>query len=336
MRYVGGSGGKNIPSYYSEPKDTLDVVYIGGSTVFCDWAPMEAWNEFGFTSYDFSNNTIPPQVIKYCITEALKQQNPKLVIIDVVSFSIGDIMRDDEFVTNMYAEFALRNFTDGFHYSYNRYRMVQESVPKEYNRLDYHFDIAKYHVNTKAFIERDNIKNMIGTLHDYKKGNNCIPTYSTVEREDFSSVIETIHLTELMEGLLSDLLDYCDKLEKDVLFIVPPYGLTKDEFMKYNYMQRVVQERGYDFLNCNVEYHAIGLDEDTDYNDSNHLNIFGAIKYTHYLGDYVKVTYTLPDHRKDSKYVKWEKEYFYWEIFREDSKDTIRALMPTDIQQKMK
>ena len=41
----------------------------------------------------------------------------------------------------------------------------------------------------------------------------------------------------------------------------------------------------------------------------NHLNYRGAKKVTKYLGNYLKKTGLLEDHRKDSKYESWDRAY---------------------------
>lgn len=76
--------------YGMQPADTLDVVYVGGSSCFTFWAPMEAYARHGFTSYNFAHNAMQAQVEKYCIMEALKSQSPELLIVDVRAFEYGD------------------------------------------------------------------------------------------------------------------------------------------------------------------------------------------------------------------------------------------------------
>ena len=44
------------------------------------------------------------------------------------------------------------------------------------------------------------------------------------------------------------------------------------------------------------------LNFDTDFYNENHVNIFGADKYTDFLIAYLKEHYNLPDRRKDKEW----------------------------------
>ena len=44
--------GIHLKQYDTLQDNSLDMIYIGGSVCIVSWMPYEAWNEFGFTSYD--------------------------------------------------------------------------------------------------------------------------------------------------------------------------------------------------------------------------------------------------------------------------------------------
>lgn len=46
-----------------EKKDSLDVIYIGGSAAFVYWELMKAYKDCGFTSYDLATNSIQTENI---------------------------------------------------------------------------------------------------------------------------------------------------------------------------------------------------------------------------------------------------------------------------------
>ena len=52
-------------------------------------------------------------------------------------------------------------------------------------------------------------------------------------------------------------------------------------------LEAVVHEYGYDFANFDTQMDAIGLDPLNDFANAEHLNIFGAEKFTPYLADYL-------------------------------------------------
>ena len=42
--------------FYNEKPNTIDIVFIGSSKIFCNLNPNIIWNQYGITSYDFSGH----------------------------------------------------------------------------------------------------------------------------------------------------------------------------------------------------------------------------------------------------------------------------------------
>lgn len=310
-----------IVSYYSEPEDSLDVVYIGGSNCFTYWAPMEAWNNYGFTSYDFANNTIPPQTLKYCIEEVLKTQNPKVLILDIRAFIYGPNENDDG-VKYMYSEPRIRNFTDTFKYSINRFNMVNATVSPDESRWAYHFDLAKYHTNSAAFGG-----NRISYAPSYSKGFVLLERHQPIALEDMSGETKILPLAAEVMPVFEELLDYCAGLEQEILFITVPYVLSDEEQWYYNYMEQEIQAAGLTFLNANSHYAEIGFDEATDFCDESHTNIFGAEKYTAWLSNWLMQRYAFENKRQDPRYGQWNEGYTHWAADRDKTKLAVLELI---------
>ena len=70
----------------------------------------------------------------------------------------------------------------------------------------------------------------------------------------------------------------------------------------------MARDRGYDCLNFNNyrDYNAMGLDSKTDFYNSRHVNIKGALKYTSYFAEILREDYNLKDHRGDPNYKSWQ------------------------------
>ena len=54
---------------FSEPKDSIDAVFIGDSEVYHSFIPLNIWRDYGITSYDVSS---PSQKLVYSM-EFLKK-----------------------------------------------------------------------------------------------------------------------------------------------------------------------------------------------------------------------------------------------------------------------
>ncbi len=327
-----------VPTYTEQKKDTIDVVYFGGSSCFTYWAPLDAWGEYGFTSFNFANNALPAQLEKYCIKEALKTQSPELLIVDVRPFAGAE--RFDETYDDivMYTEPRLRNFTDTFRYSLNRFMMIRDGVPERKQPLFYYFDLAKYHGNYERLALEENWRYALDCREDDAKkfgGFNFYQQYSAVSHTDYSHITEETVLSDNLNSIYLDLVEYCGGLDTEVLFIVPPYDEDEGYHRVHNYMARIAEENGIPFLNCNNLYDEIGMDPETDYYDGSHTQIFGARKYTKWLGQYLKKIYDLPDHRADSAYQDWDVAYEQWLISADWTEKRVLALMPEEVQVKV-
>ena len=62
------------------------------------------------------------------------------------------------------------------------------------------------------------------------------------------------------------------------------------------------------YLNINEFIVKTGFQHNLDLRDSIHFNLSGAIKWTHYLGEYLKNNYNFTDKRKDKSYQRYEEQ----------------------------
>ena len=63
---------QNIVEYYEEPENTLDVVFIGTSNVANYWDPLRVWNQYGFTSRNYTATGGQVHCFLPAIKDALK------------------------------------------------------------------------------------------------------------------------------------------------------------------------------------------------------------------------------------------------------------------------
>ena len=110
----------SISEFYYEPKNSLDVIYIGGSNVYAHFNSTLAYNKYGFTTGLISSDSQPAIFAKYFIKEAEKYQNPDLYIIDLVNFIF-----DDEALE----EGSVRKCADSMKFSLNRIDALNKVLP---------------------------------------------------------------------------------------------------------------------------------------------------------------------------------------------------------------
>jgi hypothetical protein len=311
------SNRRNIAGYYAETTNTLDMVYIGGSACFVFWMPYEAWNQYGFTSYNFACNSLPASNFKASIQEVLKTQDPSLLIIDARSFEY----MDRKGLTEVY----IRNFADSTNYSWDRLMFLNQYVPTQLNEgednnfWNYCFDIAKYHTLWKSLGQLEWPGETVWKYADnhesqpYKGYEFITDAYEVISQPDYAQITSQRPFNDQVDSVLTELLDYCSTLDCEILFIVSPYAETEEQKELYNYLEEQTKLFGYDFIDTNDYIEEIGLDYSTDFYNETHTNALGAKKYTDFLSAYLHENYSLPDHRNDSDYSSWQQGYENWE-----------------------
>ncbi len=295
-------------AFYAEKENTMDAVYFGTSAANRYWIPTEAYEKHGMTVYGLSTASQPMVLIKYLIKEVEKTQDPRLYIIELRS----SIQKPDGF-----NEVFIRRVTDNMKMSQNRIDAINASLDfaaKGINkvtqeRASYYFPFLKYHARWDGDMDFFDFT-AIETRTRYKgfwtssKKTMQIWPQPEVERTDKSGCMD-----DATEEVFLDLLEFCDGLSADVLFVVSPYYPDMTQQVMINDAAETVKQAGYPVLEMNTseKMKEIGLDGEKDFYNSTHVNWSGALKYTGYLSDYINKNYDLKDRRNDSRYKSWDK-----------------------------
>lgn len=303
---------ENIIGYYAEKKNSLDVILIGGSSTYVFWAPYDAWNAEGIASYNFSTDSMSPALIKGMMEEALKTQSPKLFVIDLRALDV------EEAHEGFYSDAYLRNVTDSMKYSSNRDKAIRYAFSMEHPELSsltaQYLDLCMYHSKWQS-LGRENIEYRNNAVPSRWKGFRLVDFayHTSFERKDYDDVTYELPLSEKTDKILHDLLEYCKGIDTQVLFTLNPF--YRDDAAtqaRYNYVRRVVNEYGFSFLNSNDFYDDMKIDFSHDFYNRDHVNYYGAEKYTVFLSKYIKDNYNIPDRRSESSFDSWNQEYVAW------------------------
>lgn len=300
-------------NFYAEKRDSFDVIFVGSSPVYPYYASAQMYGREGIASYNLSSPVQRPKADKYITIEALKTQNPKLFIYEMRMFTYDDL----EMAAN---PAHVRNITDNFRYSKNRYDMIRgiyEPAAEYYtpeSELTFHFDIMKYHSNWKTMVLPSQFKSIFYNKKDPLKG---YVFNSDMVYADTPTCVDTerrVAIPEQSEKVLYELLEQVSSLPADALFIVSPYVVDEEHEAMFNYIGDIITENGYKFLDMNKCYDEIGLDFAHDFYDgSGHVNARGSEKVSDFMAGYIKDNYDIPDRRGDNKYASWDKAYELWE-----------------------
>ena len=311
----GGEHADLVHSFYSLEKDSLDVLVLGSSISYYGIQPNVLWNEYGFTSFDMSSPSQTIPTAYYLLKDALRFQHPKVVVLE--SYGI---------------------WNDKKYYLPERLHVALDAMPMSLVKLeaiwdltdDMTFDEKKafyipflvYHSRWKDLTEQD------FQTETFLKGS----VFNTKVYEN-----EEVLLPEGKEPVPEIVTEYFEKIEQlckenDIeLFVVQlPVGrYGGDDWPTFTDDMLSMQKSFFEYLDAKeipyVFYQRFcdfDLDWKTDYADSTHLNAYGAVKASLSLGEHLKELYSLPDHRDDPKFSRWDEDYErYTSLFEETEKE---------------
>ena len=285
----------DLMGFYAEPQNTLDVVFIGSSTLRSSINPLVIWENYGITSYDIVTSSQRPSGIIWLLKEALKYQEEAIYVIDVNN------IRFDEEIWDKQNEGSIRHITDGLKYSLNRASCINDIVKN--SKVSYYFDIIKYHDNYK--------KGLDFKAWDYEcsnpyKGFNML-TDVTVSTPIYHYSDDRGSISEYGETVLRDLLSFCkSNLGINVEFIISEQHAI--DYATCQYIKSIIEEYGYTCFIFNEYEDEMGIDSTSDFYDDFHTNILGSEKCSLFFGNYLSKKYfSSPSPKEDDIIDDWNK-----------------------------
>ena len=277
-----------IRSFYLEPKNSLDVMILGASETFTDYCAPLAWQHAGFTSYPLAVSAAQGTLYASMLRESAKRQNPSVYVVEVNGFLYTEAERDE------LGTAATREWLDTLPLSRSKVQAIDECVQGD--RLSYYVPLLKYHDNWR---KPDLIRNSL-SLQQQARDAGYSYTKPFLSISMFLTETDEIPVRQqsLDDFNEQSLRTFCETAKargiKNVLFARFPHRTVIENYdAVFAELEAVVHEYGYDFANFDTQMDAIGLDPLNDFANAEHLNIFGAEKFTPYLADYLAQHYDL-------------------------------------------
>lgn len=286
-----------------------DVIFMGTSHMYNGVFPMELWDKYGITSYNwgYSNCTLP---VDYYILQELFRESikPKLVVIDLYGLTdyewYGNRKHRDNDVEQYHAQF------DVLPVNRIKYQMMQDVFDDYEGRWDFMFPFLMYHnrwnnlTKNDFVIEKDPEKGAAMLIGIYEN-----EAYQERQGENNRNI------DSVCSEYVKPIVDLCTENEVKVLFIYVPSEYDQDHADIAATVGPWVEEMGADYLNT---LYWDGIDKNTDFFDGTHLNYNGGHKYTEYLGKYLQNTYLLVNHKGEEGYERWNTDYQEYEVFKDE------------------
>ena len=288
----------SVSSFYEEPNNSLDVVYIGASNAYVHFNTVLAYNLYGYTTGLLSADSLPLATAKNLIKESEKTQHPSLYIVDLTKATDS---------IDSYSGAELRKTIDSMKFSLNRIDTINEVLKykkditkKDY--IDYYFSFFMYHNKWKKPTIRNIIRN-----ESFYKGYLFEEITTKIQQVDKYNWVDNIMpLQEETKQILNSLMDYIKLNNLNVLFVIPTRTFNEETNMKLNSVIEIIHNNNFKVINFNT---LDVIDWNTDFYNTTHLNVYGSTKYTLYFAKYLNDNYHLENHKNDNRYNSWNQEY---------------------------
>ena len=295
-------------TFYGVEEDTLDAVFIGSSGVDRYWISPKAYEEYGMTVFPLASDAMPTWLFTNVIDEIYKDQSPELIIIDVRTY--GQTSTDVGTVDT-----RARRVLDAMNFfSINRIKIafktmdILHQIDEERSAFDLSFllNYVKYH--TKWADEDFSIKDNISDEKNEYMGFFTRSTLSVKSKKQKATVYNNEVYTELdpiAEESLYELFAYAEEKDIDLLFVDTPRMMDEKAMGCANTLYRILEEEGIPYINYSQtdekgKFTAVaGLSQKKDFYNKNHVNYYGAEKFTETFSAYLNDHYDFPDHRTD-------------------------------------
>lgn len=273
----GGMLNYRARGFYGEQENSLDVIAIGNSDLSSAFSPMELWEQHGISAY--ACGEIKQQIGQAVrlLREVLTCQKPKVVILEV------DSLFQESMTGHLFS-------------------LVKTG-------MKYLFPVIEYHDRWKEIKFQDLFGGEKESWHDIQKGyyysGDCVPYMGTDYMEDMG---ESAWLDVVAVHWLDEFMDICQRADIQVIMVEMP-SANSWNMARHQAIEEYAGQRNIDFIDFNMNMKETGFDWMTDSRDGgNHLNYSGARKISAWLGNYLKASYDLEDHRLDEAYSEWQRD----------------------------
>ena len=280
--------------YYDYPDDTFDVTFLGSSFALYGIYPMELYRDFGIASYNLSTGNQSIEASYYLAKESIEKDHPELIVMDCNMAWV-----DQETMKSQYIHYI----TDTMPYlSGSRFEIIKNLVEEGEDLKSIMLPLIAYHSRWQELTYEDALPQAKEMVYG------CKVTSRVEISNPFKEpkYVEGVTVPETSVKYLQKIIDLCRENDTELLLInIPVLGKNKF-FDQSGFNQRwtaaqligkIAEENKVPYLEYFAGWKELGFDLDRDAMDGEHLNRWGAARFTSFLGNYMKEHYDLPDRR---------------------------------------
>ncbi len=294
--------------YRTLEDDTIDITMLGTSGIDRSIIPSQAYEEAGLSIGTLASDAMPSWLYTNVVEEAYIWQNPKLLIVDIRPFTQGNSGKSNPI------EVRARRVIDSMELfswnyiktSFNAMKWISKA-DKTATRVNLSMILPFIKYHSKWSDDDFSFYNGFGYKPNEYGGYRIKKSYNiTVKKQKVVKYNrnQTEALDPISEEALFEFLKYISENDIEVLFVDTPQFRGKLESGRANKVYDILEKEGMKVLHFYSEdsktgFSIEGLNPETDFADSGHVNFYGAQKVTRALYEYIEKNYDLPDRRKD-------------------------------------
>ncbi|MDR3552492.1 MAG: SGNH/GDSL hydrolase family protein [Clostridia bacterium] len=280
--------------FYGQPKDSLDIIGIGNSNLLSSFSLMELWGRYGYTGYTCGEAGQTIFQAYTVLQEVLSCQKPKVVVLE------GDGIFQGDGLEGTFSQLGSSILGRVFPVVYYHNRWKSLSIADFTQPAHYTWtDINRGYLPSK-------LEDSVNWKHRPKANS------PTDDRFDPFITFE-----------LDAFRNLCARNGARLVLVYVPTAFSWDQ-QRDKVLARYAAANGLPFLDMNEPDSGLPINWKTDSKDGGvHLNYFGALKVTLYIGAYLNSHYCLPDHRNDPAFHQWGADYAVYEKAMDKINDSI-------------
>lgn len=294
-KYIESDNDGRITAEFEREKLNNDVLFVGSSVVYSAVNPIVLWEEYGIASFDRATSSQPTWTSYYLIKDAIESTEPKLIVLDVSFMRYEDDYAEEP---------SNRKAFDGMRISRTKFKAIEAAKYEEEKAIDYAVPLFRFHSRWQ-YLKGEDWKYLYYkptvSYNGYLYSDAVDPAFGDISTDGLFEVRMTNRNAEYLEKTIQLCRDNGIQL---LLFKTPSYQPKWDEGFDGD-IRFIADKYGVTYIDFDTATQNIGIDYTTDTPDKGgHLNVYGADKFSAYLGAYIKENYTVTDHRGDEAYEK--------------------------------
>ena len=265
----------------TQKDNTVDVVILGDSEAITNLAPLLLWELEGIAALNLGSVEQYLYRSREYLELLLEYQNPKLVILEADSLYLTDFLKPENYAISFVSHYfpVFRN-----HDRWKEWALGEGAIPAKAE-------------DQKGREERQQI---------YQGYNHSTAVIPAVPRDYMTPDGKREPVPDWNRRGVLDLAAFCREKEIPLLLVSTP-TIKNWSAARHEGVEELAQENDLVYLDLNTMPETVTIDWTKDTRDKgDHLCYSGAKKVTGYMASYLKEHYSLPDHRGEEGFEKWE------------------------------